>query len=241
MKKTSHRLGINVDHVATLRQARGIGWPDPVEAALICQKAGADSIVVHLREDRRHIQDQDLIRLKAVLKIRLNIESSINPGVLRTVQRVRPDCITLVPERRQERTTESGLDVKGQQGKITRIIRNLRCKRIAVSCFVDSRPEQIKASWAAGAEAVEIHTGAYSIQKNSKKRESLAKEIGESILCAKAFGLHAHVGHGLDYVNAHRIAQLPGICEFNIGYSVICESLKIGLLQAVRNMKRLIQ
>lgn len=234
-------LGVNVDHVATLRQARGSSFPDPVEAALICQEAGADSIVAHLREDRRHIQDRDVLRLKGNLSVKLNLELSIDPTVLRTAYRVQPGGVTFVPERRQERTTESGLDVIGLRKKLKAILPALRKRKISVSLFVDPDPKQIAAARELGAAAVEIHTGEYANAKGVKQAERCIRKIEQAIQYSNSLGLVTHVGHGLDYENVRKVAELEGICEFNIGYAIITKALYVGLGNAVREMKSLIR
>lgn len=237
MKK---RLGVNVDHVATLRQARGGTFPSPVEAALAAQRAGADSIVAHLREDRRHIQDRDLNGLKKRLKIPLNLEMSVNPGVVRVALDLAPDQATLVPERRKERTTESGLDVSGMRSPIERIIRRLRKKGIFVSLFVDPDPRQIEASRAVGAQAVEIHTGDYAACLNSASRRRELGRIRSASKLAADRGLKVFAGHGLDYGNLTPLLSVEGIEEFNIGFSIIAKSVFDGIYTATKEMKRLI-
>ena len=234
-------LGVNIDHVATIRQARGDVFPDPIEAALACQKAGADSIVAHLREDRRHIQDADIARLKKKLSIPLNMEMSIHPSVLETAYRVRPHHVTFVPEKRQEKTTESGLDVAGLADRLRPILVQMQKHRIGVSLFIDTDARQIDAAKALGVEAIEIHTGAYATAKTPSKARAEAVRIAHAVKRSNALGLLTHVGHGLDYENTSRIAAIPGICEFNIGFSIVARSVFSGLPAAVREMKRLLR
>jgi len=233
-------LGVNIDHVATVRQARGADFPDVVEAALACQRAGARSIVAHLREDRRHIQDADIFRLNKALKIKFNVEASLDPSVLKTIERAVPDCVTFVPERRAERTTEGGVDVVAMRRRLARVIPRLHKRGIEVSLFIEPSERQIRASKAAGADAVEIHTGAYSNAGTAAARERLARVIEKAVRMSNELGLPAHVGHGLDYGNVRRIARIRGISEFNIGYSIISRSFFTGIGRAVRDMRRAI-
>lgn len=235
------QLGVNVDHVATVRQARGVGFPDPVRAALVCQAAGADSIVAHLREDRRHIQDADVFRLKKALKIKFNLEMAIHPSVLATALKARPDTVTLVPEKRLEKTTESGLDLKRDGKRLADATRKLHAKGIQVSYFVDPRLEHITAALCCGADAVEIHTGTYAEARGTAAARREALRIRRAVEHALGLGLPAHVGHGLDYANTAAIAAIPGIDEFNIGFSIVAESVFEGLPSAVRRMKALIR
>lgn len=235
------RLGVNVDHVATVRQARLSVFPDPVRAALICQNSGADSIVAHLREDRRHIQDDDVFRLKKSLQIKLNLEMAIHPSVLRTALSARPGTVTLVPERRRERTTESGLDVVRDRRRLAAATERLHARGIEVSYFVDPVAAHVDGAILCGADAVEIHTGSYAEARTAAARKREAARVREAVRHARDKGLRAHVGHGLDYDNLGPIAAIPGIDEFNIGFSIIAESIFLGLPQAVRQMRRLIR
>ena len=242
------KLGVNIDHVATLRQARILSlkeigspsYPDPLKAAWICQKAGAHSIVMHLREDRRHIQDLDVFRVKEAVSIRLNLEMSIAPSVVKAALRVSPAQVTLVPERRQEKTTEGGLDLFRKPGDIRRVVEVFMKKKIEVSLFIDPDPRQIEAAEKLGAGAVEFHTGDYANQKNEagKKRElaRLTKAVGQ----ARGRDIAAHAGHGLDYDNAKSVAAIPGIGELNIGYSIVSRALWVGFERAVSDMIRLV-
>ena len=233
-------LGVNIDHVATVRQQRGESYPDLVAAALECQRAGAHSIVAHLREDRRHIQDADIFALKKALGIKLNVEASIDPSVLRTIRRAKPDCVTFVPERRQERTTEGGIDAVGLRRTLGRIVADLRRRRIGVSLFIEPEDRQILAARALEAEAVEFHTGAYANARTAALRERLARKVEEGVGRARSLGLLAHVGHGLDVRNVRRIARIRGISEFNIGFSIVSRALFTGLGPAVKEMRSLI-
>lgn len=232
---------MNVDHIATVRQARRGPIPDPVRAALVCEQAGADSIVAHLREDRRHIQDEDVKRLKAALKIKFNLEMAIHPSVLRTALKTRPDTVTLVPERRRERTTESGLDMVRDRVRLRRAARQLAEKGIEVSYFLDPIEAHIKAAAQDGADAVEIHTGTYAEARTRAAAEREALKVDRAVRAALDLGLKAHVGHGLDYQNTPRIARIRGIDEFNIGFSIVSESFFSGLDSAVRRMRSLIR
>ncbi len=230
-------LGVNVDHVATLRQARGGAFPDPVEAALECQHSGADSIVVHLREDRRHIQDKDVLRLREKLMIRLNLEMSTDRSVVETALKARPDTVTFVPERRQERTTESGLDVEGEAKRLSPVIEEMKKRVIIVSLFVNPREAAIRRAKELGADAVEIHTGEYAHAATERARELRLREIEKAVHLSNEIGLKTHVGHGLDYANVGEVARIPGILEFNIGFSIIARALVVGLSRAVAEMK----
>jgi pyridoxine 5-phosphate synthase len=235
------QLGVNVDHIATVRQARRGTFPDPVRAALVCERSGADSIVAHLREDRRHIQDDDVHRLKSALKIKFNLEMAIHPSVLRTALAARPDTVTLVPERRKERTTESGLDMVRDRRRLAIATSKLRARGIEVSYFVDPIPSHIDAALACGAHAVEIHTGTYAETRKPAAARREAARIRRAVLHARGLGIKAHVGHGLDYSNTPLIASIPGIDEFNIGFSIIAESFFTGLPAAVKKMRALLR
>lgn len=233
------RLGINIDHIATLREARKEAMPDPVEAAreVIC--GGADGIVCHLREDRRHIQEGDVFRLRQ-LNTRLDLEMAATPEMLRFALKLKPDMVTLVPEKRQELTTEGGLDVnsklKAKSSKLMHIIDKLNKKGIKVSLFVAPEIEQIEASGATGAEFIEIHTGRYA-QAPSKKE---LQKVKHAVLHAQFVGLRINAGHGLDYHNVSEIAKVAGIEELNIGFSVIARSVFVGLRRATEEMKEAI-
>jgi pyridoxine 5-phosphate synthase len=234
-------LGVNVDHVATVRQARRGQTPDLIQAALVCERSGADSIVAHLREDRRHIQDADVFKLKTALKVKFNLEMAIHPSVIKTALEARPHTVTLVPERRRERTTESGLDVVRDRRRLTVATDRLRAAGIEVSYFVDAVPAQIDAAIACGAHAVEIHTGPYAAARTAVSQKIEALRVERAVRHAVLRKLQAHVGHGLDYKNTARIARFAGVEEFNIGFAIVSEALFVGLPDAVRRMKRLIR
>jgi pyridoxine 5-phosphate synthase len=235
------KLGVNIDHVATLRQARRAEFPDPVYAAYLCEKAGADSIVAHLREDRRHIQDEDIRRLRRNIKTRFNLEMSIAPKIVKIACKLRPYQATLVPERRKELTTEGGLNVAGNLKKISASLLRLKDYGIQVSLFIDPNKKQIDSADKAGARVIELHTGRYADAKSDAQRARFFSEIKWAVNYAQLRGLTVNAGHGLDYVNVSRIACLDGIEELNIGYSIICKALYIGLYQAVRQMRCLIK
>jgi pyridoxine 5-phosphate synthase len=232
-------LGVNVDHIATLRNARGGMEPDPVRGALVCEKAGAHSIVMHLREDRRHIKDRDLFRAKEALKIRLNMEMSIAPGIVKIAMRLKPHQATLVPEKRREMTTEGGLDLKGGT-PIKRVIDRLKGRGIEVSLFIDPDLKQIERAKNMGADAVEFHTGDYANAMGAAKLKEW-KRLKNGALFAGALRLKAHAGHGLDYDNVQALKKIQGLEELNIGYAIITRSLWTGLDKAVRDMRALIK
>jgi len=232
-------LGVNIDHVATLRQARRGIVPDPVYAAYLCEKAGANSIVAHLREDRRHIQDKDVLLLRQKIKTRLNLEMSIAPSIVRIACKIKPYQATLVPEHRRELTTEGGLDVVSGFKKISPVVRKLKNAGILVSLFIDPDKKQIDASKKAGVAAVELHTGRYSEAKDGKQRKKFFNEIKQAADYAGSIGLSVNAGHGLDYANVRSIAGIPGIAELNIGYSIICKAVYVGLFKAVEEMREL--
>ncbi len=230
------QLAINVDHVATVRQARGTTEPDPVTAAAICELAGARGIVVHLREDRRHIQDRDVQLLRQTIKTRMNLEMGATKEMISIALDIVPDMVTLVPEKRQELTTEGGLDVVGQRKKIAKAVEKLSQKNIPVSIFIDPDSDQIKTCHEIGATYVEIHTGRYCDAKNDADRESEFQLIASAAEEAYQMGLRVNAGHGLDYQNAGRIAALDTIEELSIGHAVISRAVFVGLDQAVREM-----
>lgn len=234
------KLGVNIDHVATLRQQRREFDPDPVEAARICEEAGADSIVSHLREDRRHVQDQDARQLRKIVRTRWNLEMSLSPGIMDMAVTLKPDLATMVPERRQELTTEGGLNTVKYFSSIASAIERLRKRNVEVSLFVDPTKRQIAHAKAAGAKIIELHTGRYSSAGSLKKvREELLK-LTDMTQYARSLGLKVSAGHGLKYHNAGAVARIPGIEELNIGHSIICRALFTGLAQAVREMKAII-
>ncbi|HNW40093.1 MAG TPA: pyridoxine 5'-phosphate synthase, partial [Candidatus Omnitrophota bacterium] len=218
-------LGVNIDHVATLRQARGGHLVDPVDAAFLAEQAGAESIVAHLREDRRHIQDQDVKLLGKKITVKFNLEMSINPGILKIASRVRPDQATLVPEKRNELTTEGGLNVAGNLKVIAAAVNKLKRADIQVSIFVDPDKKQIIAAGKSGASIVELHTGRYALAKTFRQRNQFLNQLKLAVDYAQAQGLLVCAGHGLDYSNVKPIAEIKGIQELNIGYSIICKAL----------------
>jgi pyridoxine 5-phosphate synthase len=235
------RLGVNIDHVATVRQARGVMYPDPVMAAGIVEMAGADGIVCHLREDRRHIQDRDLQLLKEVIQTRLNLEMAATEEMIRIALATKPDVVTLVPEKREELTTEGGLDVVRSFQSLKKAIQRLQKGGIPVSLFVDARKDQIKASKEVGAHAIEIHTGHYCDAKTSADADKELKRILDAVGEASYRNLQIAAGHGLSYVNVRRIAEIKEIEELNIGHSIIARAVLVGLDRAVREMITLIK
>jgi len=240
-KPTMTKLAINVDHVATIRQARGINEPDPVTAAAICELAGASGIVVHLREDRRHIQDRDVEILRQTVKTKLNLEMGANPEIIKIALDIVPDLITLVPEKRQELTTEGGLDVVGQKKKIAKVIEKMAKKSIPVSIFADPDPAQLAAAGDIGATFVELHTGRYCDVKTEQERLAEYNLIAEAAREAENLGLRVCAGHGLNYLNTAAIAALPEIEELSIGHAVIARAVFTGLDQAVREMLTIVE
>lgn len=234
------RLGVNVDHVATLRQARGIKLISPLEAAKICICSGADSIVVHLREDRRHIQDRDVFNLRKLKYLHLNLEMSINKQIVDIACRIKPDVSTLVPEKRQELTTEGGLDIVANKRKIAQTVSKLKKAAIKASLFIDPVKSQIKAAKDVGAQIIELHTGKYAAAKNKKAQKKLLEQLKFAAGFARQSGLVVAAGHGLDYSNTLGVARIVEIEELNIGYSIICRAVFAGLSSAVRQMRDLI-
>jgi pyridoxine 5-phosphate synthase len=230
------RLSVNVDHVATIRQARGTDEPDPVLAAGIAELAGADGIICHLREDRRHIQDRDLRLLKETVKTRLNLEMASVEELVAIALTVKPDMVTLVPEKRQEITTESGLDVISNRERYEKITRTLQEAGIYVSFFIDPDPSQIQESADAGANIVEIHTGPYSDAKSVSEMLREFERISEAAKIAEGLKLGVHAGHGLNYVNIKGFSAIPEIEEYSIGHSIIARAVMVGMDQAVREM-----
>jgi len=235
------RLGVNIDHVATVRQARGVAYPDPVTAAGIVELAGADGIVCHLREDRRHIQDRDLQLLRAVVQARLNLEMAATEEMIRIALATRPDIVTLVPEKREELTTEGGLNVVKSFQSLKKAIQRLQKGGIPVSLFVDPKSDQIKASGGVGANAIEIHTGHYCDAKTPALADEELKRILDAVGEASHLDLQIAAGHGLHYINVHRIAEIKEIEELNIGHSIIARAILVGLDRAVREMLALIR
>jgi pyridoxine 5-phosphate synthase len=234
-------LGVNIDHVATLRQARGGTEPDPVWAAAEAELGGASGITLHLREDRRHIQDRDLALLRQTVQVKLNLEMAVTDAMADIACRTKPTQATLVPEGRQELTTEGGLPVAGREEKIAAVVRKLQKAGIVVSLFIDPTPAEIEASAAVGAEAVEFHTGQYANAPDGPERQRQFARIADGARQAQALGLVVHAGHGLNYVNVGRIAAIPGMTELNIGHSIVSRAIFVGLRKAVREMVRLIE
>jgi pyridoxine 5-phosphate synthase len=234
------RLGVNIDHVATLRQARRGAEPDPVWAAAEAELGGAACITLHLREDRRHIQDRDLEILRKTVQVKLNLEMAVTDAMVEIACRVKPDQSTLVPEGRQEITTEGGLDAAGQEAKVAAAVGRLRAAGITVSLFIDPDGRQVEASARTGADAVEFHTGEYANAPEGPQRDRQFTRIAEAAKQAQASGLVVHAGHGLNYVNVRRVAQIPGMTELNIGHSIVSRAVFTGLRKAVREMARLI-
>ena len=233
------KLGVNIDHVATLRQARGGKEPSPAQAAILCEQAGADSIVCHLREDRRHINDNDLREIKKAVRTRLNLEMSLNPGIIRIALKIRPDEATLVPERREEVTTEGGLNVQKYFRRIQETTQRFQSKGIQVNLFIDPVHRQIDYAKKAGAAMIELHTGRYSLAKTTTSCNREIKKIEDAVRYARSLGLIVNAGHGLKYDNILSIAKIPGINELNIGHSIISNSIYWGIAQAVKKMKKL--
>jgi len=234
------RLGVNIDHVATLRQARKGRYPDPVTAAALAELGGADQITLHVREDRRHVNERDLEILRGTVNGTLNLEMAAVQPMVELALLHRPDTATLVPERRQELTTEGGLDVKAGLAAIRKATRSLRDGGIEVSLFVDPEADQIEASHAADAQAVELHTGRYCDARSQRDRARELSRIIEAAGAAAKLGLRVAAGHGLDYWNVKPVAEVAGITELNIGYAIVCRAVLLGMERAVRDMKDLI-
>jgi pyridoxine 5-phosphate synthase len=231
-------LGVNIDHVATLRQARGTAYPAPLEAALAAEEAGADYITLHLREDRRHIQDADVTAMRKALRTRMNLEAAVTPEMIAFARRVRPHDVCLVPERRAELTTEGGLDVAGRYRRVEQACRALTGAGIRVSLFIDPARKQIDAAVKMGAPVVELHTGAYAEVDGARRKKELAR-VRAAAEYAAGKGLHVNAGHGLNYDNVRAIAAIPQIRELNIGHSIVARSVFVGMREAVREMKAL--
>jgi pyridoxine 5-phosphate synthase len=231
-------LGVNIDHVATLRQARGTRYPDPVYAALMAEQAGADSITLHLREDRRHIQDQDLHAIRAVIQTRMNLEMAVTDEMLAIAERVRPEDCCLVPEKRTELTTEGGLDVAAQLPRVRDACEQLAALNIRASLFIDPDHRQLDAAAHAGAPVVELHTGAYAEASGPERAEQFHR-LREAARHGASLGLTVHAGHGLHYHNVQPVAALTDIVELNIGHAIIARAVFHGLAAAVSEMKHL--
>lgn len=235
------KLGVNIDHIATVRQARNGIEPDPVAAAAVAEFAGADGITVHLREDRRHIQDRDLSLLRKTIKTRLNLEMAATDEMITIAQQIKPDMCTLVPEKRLELTTEGGLDVRCNMEQIKSAVERLRGAGIPVSLFIDADPDQIKAADKVGADFIEIHTGLFADAPDWKSEEKELIRIENGVKLAQKLGLGVNAGHGLNYANIKRIATIRGIEEYNIGHSIISRAVITGLDRAVRDMVELVR
>jgi len=235
------RLAVNVDHVATVRQARGISEPDPISAAAIAEWAGAEGIICHLREDRRHINDRDLRLLRETVKTKLNMEMAAVDEMIRIACDIKPDMATLVPEKRAELTTEGGLDVASNPAHYRSVIEQLREKDIQVSLFIDPEPTQIQTAQAVGADIVEIHTGHYAEALNERQAISRFERIITAVQTAIELGLGVSAGHGLNYVNVKRFGSLPQIEEYSIGHSIVARAVLVGFDRAVREMIALVK
>ncbi|MBV5311454.1 pyridoxine 5'-phosphate synthase [Chromatium okenii] len=233
-------LGVNIDHVATIRQARGTRYPEPIQAALVAEQAGADAITLHLREDRRHIQDRDVLLLRDILHTRMNLEMAATAEMGVLACQLKPADVCLVPERRAELTTEGGLDVAANQAYLTDFCANLANAGVRVSLFIDADLRQLDAAQAIGAPVVEIHTGQYADASSPQARATELLRIRNAVVHGQTLGLQVNAGHGLDYHNVSAVAAIAGLRELNIGHSIIARALFTGLDQAVREMKRLI-
>ncbi|UUY06631.1 pyridoxine 5'-phosphate synthase [Pseudomonas sp. J452] len=233
-------LGVNIDHVATLRQARGTRYPDPVKAALDAEEAGADGITVHLREDRRHIQERDVRLLKEVLQTRMNFEMGVTDFMLDFAESIRPEHVCLVPETRQELTTEGGLEVAGQEARIRAAVERLSKLGCEVSLFIDADEKQIEAARRIGAPAIELHTGRYADAHTPAEAARELARIRDGVACGLAHGLIVNAGHGLHYHNVEPVAAIAGVHELNIGHAIVAHALFVGFKGAVAEMKQLI-
>lgn len=233
-------LGVNIDHVATLRQARLVKYPDPIHAALLAEQAGADFITIHLREDRRHIQEQDVILLRQIMLTPMNLEIANTEEMLNIAETVKPQCCCLVPENRDELTTEGGLNVASQIKNISITCAKLRNAGIRVSLFIDADDTQIHAAKKAGADAIELHTGSFAEAELGEQSEAELSKITAAVELARSLYMKVNAGHGITYKNVKQIAQIPGISELNIGHSIISRAIFTGLYKAVREMKNII-
>jgi len=234
-------LGVNIDHVATLRQARGTRYPDPIQAAIEAEQAGADAITLHLREDRRHIQDRDVEMLKDILQTRMNLEMAVTDDMLAIASHIQPADCCLVPERREELTTEGGLDVAGQRERMREACSRLAEAQVRVSLFIDADPLQIEAAADVGAPVIEIHTGHFADAQTPAQRDIELARIVTAVEHGLGLGLHVNAGHGLHYHNVQAIAAIPGIRELNIGHAIIARAVFSGLQTAVREIKQLMR
>ncbi|HTM55651.1 MAG TPA: pyridoxine 5'-phosphate synthase [Pirellulales bacterium] len=234
-------LGVNIDHVATVREARRTTEPDPVWAATLAQLGGADGITLHLREDRRHIQERDLRVLRETVTVKLNLELAASDEIVAIACQTRPDQATLVPEKREEVTTEGGLDLVANRASVERAISQLRSSGIEISLFLDPDPRQIEAAASLGADAVELHTGQYALAENAEGQAQELARLREAGQRVRSSGMVLHAGHGLTYRNVKPIAAIEGISELNIGHSIVARALMVGFEQAVREMKKLVE
>ncbi|MGH8660780.1 MAG: pyridoxine 5'-phosphate synthase [Burkholderiales bacterium] len=233
-------LGVNIDHVATLRQARGTEYPSPLEAARAAEDAGADYITLHLREDRRHIQDRDVLALRKALRTRMNLEAAVTPEMIAFARRVRPHDVCLVPERRAELTTEGGLDVAGALKRVARACRDLKEAGIRISLFIDADRKQVDAALKAGAPVIELHTGGYAEARGAGQRQRELDRIRAAAEYAAGRGVRVNAGHGLNYENVRAIAAIAQIGDLNIGHAIVARAVFVGMGAAVREMKALL-
>ena len=234
-------LGVNIDHVATLRQARGTRYPDPVQAAILAEEAGADGITIHPREDRRHIQDRDVLLLKEILTTKMNLEMAVTDAMLAFAEQVRPECVCLVPEKREELTTEGGLDVDGQEARVAKACDRLAKVGAEVSLFIDPDVAQIDAAVRCDAPVVELHTGEYAEATDPQIVEAAFNTLQDAVTYARKKGLVVNAGHGLHYHNTERVAAIAGINELNIGHAIIARAVFTGLKEAVKDMKTILE
>ena len=235
------KLGVNIDHVATIRQARFTKYPDIIGAAGIVEDAGADGITVHLREDRRHIQDKDVYLLRKKIKTRLNLEMAVSEPIVKIALKVKPDSSCLVPEKRRELTTEGGLDVYGQKSKVKKVVKRLKKKGIIVSLFIDPEEKQVKAAKEVGADYVELHTGLYAAAKTKDQHKDELERVQQAAKMARKLSLGVNAGHDLTYRNVVPIAAIDDIEELNIGHNIVARAVFVGLEQAVREMIALVR
>ena len=238
-KSTEILLGVNIDHVATLRQARGTRYPEPVQAALLAEQAGADSITIHLREDRRHIQERDVALIRELQQTRMNLEMAVTDEMIAIAEKYHPADCCLVPEKREELTTEGGLDVVGQLARVKDACQRLAAAGIRVSLFIDAEPAQIEAAAACGTPAIEIHTGHYADAADPAEQQRELQRIEQAVEWGRQAGLQVNAGHGLHYHNTAAVARIPGITELNIGHAIIAQAVFSGLPAAVAEMKRI--
>ena len=229
-------LHVNIDHVATIRQARGTRYPDPVWAAALCELAGADGITIHLREDRRHIQDRDLRILRETVRSTLNLEMAATEEMVRIACDIKPDIVTLVPEKREERTTEGGLDLAGQRDPVARAVEQLQAAGIPVSLFIDPEDAVVKAAHEIGVPRIELHTGDYCDATTEGDRGAQLERLASAAEAGVGYGLHVAAGHGLDYPNVRAVAAIDGIEELNIGHAIVARAIMVGMERAVREM-----